>query len=446
MSDSQLNSTVSVKPDKPLDRLVFDRFELTVVNGPDKGACHCFGQEVVQIGTARSNDLVLNDRTVSRFHLKIETEKGTFTLVDLGSTNGTWIAGIRVEKIFLSDEAILDLGVTQLKFRPLGDAATVELPLQDRLGAIVGGSAKMRELYGLMTKVALSNLSVIIEGETGTGKELVARALHETGARSDERFEILDCCAVPDTLMESELFGHVKGAFTGADRDHAGVFERAKGGTVFLDEIGELKLTLQPKLLRALENSEVRRLGDERVVRLDVRVVAATNRSLRGMVNKGEFREDLYYRLAGFRLQLPALRDRVEDIPLLVSHFLNLSNARAAGRATVASIDAETVRTLVRHSWPGNVRQLKNAVERLAVMGVADIDEEPRMNEAPHESPMDGALRLPFREAKEAFELFYLDALIKRHAGNVSEAASAAEIHPKSLGRMLRRHVVKHEL
>ena len=443
MPEPKFGSTDIIKSDKRLDRLVLDRFEITAVSGPDKGTCRSFGQEVVQIGTARSNDLVLSDRTVSRFHLRIETDKRSFAFVDLGSTNGTWIGGIRVEKAFLSGGALVDLGASQLRFRPLGDTTTVELPLQDRLGALIGGSAKMRKLYGLVTKMAPSELPVIIEGETGTGKDLVARAIHELSPRATESFEVLDCGAIPETLMESELFGHVKGAFTGADRDRAGVFERAQGGTVFLDEIGELGIDLQPKLLRALENREIRRLGDERVVHLDVRVLAATNRSLGEMVNKGEFREDLYYRLAGFRLQLPALRDRPEDIPLLVAHFLELSSSGTAGRVAVPTLDEQAIQAFCRHPWPGNVRQLRNAVERLAVTGVADFDEGSGLTQGPNAPEIDRALRLPFREAKEAFERLYLDTLIRRHGGDVRRAAESAEIHPKSLGRMLRRHATE---
>ena len=422
-------------------QLVFDRFELAVSSGPDKGTKHSFGQEVVQIGTARANDMVLSDRTVSRFHLKIETSGDTFTIVDVGSTNGTYLGGHRVEIAYLDEESLIEVGNSQVRFRPLGDQAKIDLPNRDRMGNLIGSSPKMRQLYSLLERVAASDMPVVIEGETGTGKELVARIIHEHSSRVGEALEVLDCGAIPDTLIEAELFGHVKGAFTGAERDRQGIFERAHGGTVFLDELGELKVSLQPKLLRVLETGEVRRVGDNRSIQIDVRVVAATHRSLGDLVNKNLFREDLYYRLAGCKVELPPLRDRPEDVPLLVDHFLR--SVRLAGNRQVPkSLDPETLESFVSYPWPGNVRQLRNAVERLAVMGVVELTGYHKDASREFGMPEGGLTQMPLKEAKETFERRYLEELLRENKGDVRKAADAAQLHPKSLARLLRRYAI----
>ncbi len=421
--------------------VVYDRFELAVEGGGDQGLRCAFGQGVVQIGTAPVNDFVLTDRTVSRFHLTIETSEDTFRLVDLDSTNGTYLGGHRVKIAFLDQEALLELGATKLRFRPLGERATVDLPDRDRLGSLIGGSAKMREIYSLIERVAVAEIPVIIEGETGTGKELVARMIHDSSPRADQPFEVLDCGAIPDTLIEAELFGHVKGAFTGADRDRQGIFERADGGTVFIDELGELKRELQPKLLRVLETREVRRVGDGRAIKVDVRVVAATHRSLGELVNKNLFREDLYYRLAGCRIVLPPLRERVDDIPLLVEHFLR-SLRLGGGKQPPTAVDAETMEMFASYAWPGNVRQLRNAVERLAVMGVVDLAGFANRPEVAPTPPSANGVTMPLKEAKDAFERRYLEELMRTHKGDLRSAADAAQLHPKSLARLLRRYAL----
>lgn len=441
MSDWPRQVTHVVEGTPGQQQLVFNRFELSVVSGTDKGLKETFGQEVVQIGSARANDIVLTDRTVSRFHFKIESGDGLFTLTDLGSTNGTYLGGHRIQSAFLEDEALIDLGNSQLQFKPLGDQATVDLPDRDSMGGLSGASPKMRQLYSLLERIALADLPVVIEGETGTGKELVAHIIHDNSQRSDQPFEVLDCGAIPDTLIESELFGHVKGSFTGADRDRSGIFERAHGGTVFLDELGELKVGLQPKLLRVLEAGEIRRVGGSAAITIDVRVVAATHRSLHDLVNKNLFREDLYYRLAGCRVELPPLRDRTEDIPLLVDHFLR--RLRKAGNRNVPkSLDEETISSFLSYPWPGNVRQLRNAVERIAIMGIVDLGGETTGLPRASDANASNATRMPLKEAKEAFERRYLEELMSRHKGEIRKAAEAAELHPKSLARLLRRYAI----
>ena len=422
-------------------QLAFDRFEISVVSGPEKGKQQSFGQEVVQVGTGRANDFVLEDRTVSRFHLKIETGAETFTITDLDSTNGTYLSGHKIGVAYLDEETLIEVGGTPLRFRPLGDCATIELPNKDHMGGLIGASPRMRQLYTLVERVAGSDMPVIIEGETGTGKELVARIIHDNSDRAAEAFEVIDCGAIPDTLIESELFGHVKGAFTSADRDRQGIFERAHGGTVFLDELGELKVGLQPKLLRVLETGEIRRVGESQSRQVDVRLVAATHRSLGDLVNKNLFREDLYYRIAGCRVHLPPLRERTEDIPQLVVHFLRA--LRNEGQRGVPSeLDPETLESFVNYNWPGNVRQLKNAVERVAIMGITELT-------GTHLQPSNNAggpdNRMPFKDAKEAFERRYLEDLMRTHGGKIQEAATTAELHPKSLARLLRRYAIGRE-
>jgi len=433
--------TVTIESDEDLSQLVFERFELCVLTGPNAGLCKTFGQQEVQVGSAHGNDLMLTDPTVSRFHLRIENRSGKLMLIDMGSTNGTYVRGLRVEAAHLSTEIPILVGGTTVRFRPLDDLATVAIPQVDHLGPIIGKSPRMRLLYGIIQRAAGSDIPVIVEGETGTGKDLVARQLHDMSPRAKSRFEVLDCTTVPDELLESELFGHVRGAFTGADRDRHGIFERAHGGTVFIDEIGEVKPELQPKLLRVLETRQVRRVGGDSAISVNVRVVAATHRSLIGMVNTGRFREDLYFRLAGCRIDLPPLRERVEDIPLLVAHFIETLR-RTNKQDLPETLDPDTMDQLKAKPWPGNVRQLKNAVARMAVLGPQAgflEDDGLARSAAPAEA---NAASLPLRTAKEDFERSYLVDLLAQHDGDLKAAAAAAHLHPKSLARLLRRYSI----
>jgi DNA-binding NtrC family response regulator len=304
-------------------------------------------------------------------------------------------------------------------------------------------------VFGLLERVVKTDLSVIIIGETGTGKELVARALHDHGSRAGKPFVVVDCGAVSENLIESELFGHERGAFTGADRARAGAFELAHTGTIFLDEIGELPTELQPKLLRALERREVKRLGAPRPIEVDVRVLAATNRDLRAEVARGTFREDLYYRLAEVAVALPPLRDRREDIPVIAERFLAETAARAgagAGRITPAALQA-----LQQRDWPGNVRELRNVLRRAAVLARADVIEPEDLPEATATAPPQGPTTdvtglegLPIKEARERWneplEREYLIRLIKRTGGDLESASTLAGLHRKSLERLLRQH------
>jgi DNA-binding NtrC family response regulator len=309
----------------------------------------------------------------------------------------------------------------------------------------------MRRLMAQVQKAAQADQSALVIGESGTGKELIARALHDLGPRAPRPFVTVDCGALTPTLVASELFGHEKGAFTGADRQHAGAFERADGGTLFLDEIGELPAALQSNLLGVLERRRFRRLGGRAEIAVNVRVVAATNRDLRADVNAGTFRLDLYYRLAVVVLGVPPLRERTDDVPLLVEHFL-----REAGHEGPVEklVSPAAMRALAAHRWPGNVRELRNVIEATVAMGEAPVlhAAEAQSAAAPGggtalDDALAGLLALPYKDARASllheFESRYLRALLARAAGNVSRAAREAGMDRSHLTDLIQRHNLK---
>jgi transcriptional regulator with GAF, ATPase, and Fis domain len=326
----------------------------------------------------------------------------------------------------------MKLGATSIRVE-LGEG-DVHLPLStlDRFGGIIGSSVEMRRVYSLLERVAPSDTTVLVQGETGTGKELVARALHDASRRADGPFIAIDCGALAPTLIESELFGHVRGAFSGAQSDRRGVFEEADGGTLFFDEIGELPIALQPKLLRALEMREVRRLGSNTSKKVDVRVIAATNRSLAANVNDGAFREDLYYRLAVVEVVLPPLRARREDIALLARHFYQ----RFAGSD---AIPADLVSTVQARSWPGNVRELRNFMERSASLGWATREVSPAATPDETRLAEQIDLTVPFKLARRSWTRAYVAALMQSTSSNVTRAADVAGVSRRFLQRLIAR-------
>jgi transcriptional regulator with GAF, ATPase, and Fis domain len=427
------------------------RCRLSVVSGPDAGLAHEFEANVIRVGARRGADFTLTDGKVSRTHFEIRLDGQGYRLRDLESTNGTFVGGLRVNDAYVPPGASIYVGDTRLRFEPLDDSIEVALSLADRFGGMVGRSVVMRELFARLAAVASSDVTVLVTGETGTGKELVAEALHEQSPRRGGPFVVLDCGAIPANLMESEAFGHERGAFTGASAAHAGAFERANGGTLFLDEIGELPLELQPKLLRALERKEIRRVGGNKTVRLDLRVVAATNRDLAVEVNKGRFREDLYYRLAVACMVVPPLRERRDDIPLLVDHILGgLPHGRDRAPRP------ETIELMKQHEWPGNVRELRNVIERAVLFQQPGRDPtffpaSPAAVAGLAAGPKDGGAELrvgidpaiPFKVAKQdlvnEFERRYVRALLDAHGGNISAAARAAGIDRMSIHKILNR-------
>jgi DNA-binding NtrC family response regulator len=413
-----------------------------VVAGPDAGSSHVAELDRIRIGTAESNDLVLADPTVSRFHLELRRGGDRIEIVDLGSTNGTRIgpALIRGSSARVPPGTELEIGETRLSVDD-GALVTVEAGPAE-LGEIRGQSPALRRLLATAARVAESEVPVLLFGESGTGKELVARAIHDASSRAGEPFVTLDCAAIAPSLFSSELFGHERGAFTGADRRHTGAFERAHGGTLFLDEIGELGPELQAALLGVLERKRLRRVGGQQEIELDVRLVSATHRDLRAAVNAGTFRLDLFYRIAVVLLELPPLRDRPADIPVLVEHFLREAGYPGAIEGLLP--EAEMAR-LMRHDWPGNVRELRNVV-----LGTLALGETPELGgpaAARPDSPDPALFELGFRDAKrrvvDDFERAYVAALLERSGGNLRQAARDARMDRSYLMELVKRHRLK---
>jgi DNA-binding NtrC family response regulator len=338
-------------------------------------------RSVTAIGKSGGNDVVLEDDYVSNFHCKIENRKGTFFLKDLQSTNGTTLNGRKIIESPLPFNSTIEIGKARLRFFAAEEVAKLSPSKETEYEGIVSTDLRMREIFMLIGKVAPSDVPVLIEGESGTGKELVARALHRRSGRDAAKFVAINCGGISKDLIESELFGHEKGAFTSAHQQRVGVFEQADGGTLFLDEIGELPIDLQPKLLRALETGEIKRVGGTRLIDVDARIVAATNKDLAQEVNAGRFREDLFYRLFVVPVRLPPLRDRPKDIPLLAERFL-AGFAKKPGNAP-KRIDPAAMDVLANHAWPGNVRELRNVLSRAflrcegEVIGPGDIEFAP---------------------------------------------------------------------
>jgi DNA-binding NtrC family response regulator len=403
--------------------------QLVVTGGPDAGAKLRIEGGVARVGTSKTCQLLLRDPTVSRSHCEIRATEDGVRLIDSGSTNGSVVDGVRVRDAFLANGSTLQIGGTTLRIELKDDAVTIPISARDAFGPILGASVEMRRMYSVIERAAPTETTVLVHGETGTGKELVARALHDASPRSQGPFVAFDCGALAPNLVESELFGHMRGAFTGAVADRKGVFEEAHGGTLFLDELGELPLSLQPKLLRALESRQVKRLGAAQPRSVDVRVVAATNRPLARMVNAGTFREDLYYRLAVVEIELPPLRARRGDIPLLAKHF----HERFAGKGVPMS--PELASAVAARNWPGNVRELRNFIECSVHVGWSPSDA------AKETRPLEDLVNIdvPFREARRAWMRAYVGALLDHAGGNVTRAAESAGLSRRFLQRLLAR-------
>jgi len=422
-SDTGPAGTRRVAPLSPVRAL--HALWLEVIAGPDVGRHVIAEVDEISIGTERANDLVLTDSSVSRHHVAIAVGRRGARIRDLGSTNGTRIDGVEIAEAMLRPGQRIELGHTTFAVKAHG---VVQQPLasDDHFADLLGESSAMRRVFALLPKLAAADTTLLLTGETGCGKSLLARALHRASARREGPFVIIDCGAIAPGLIESELFGHVKGAFTGATSDRPGALRAARGGTVLLEEVGELPLDLQPRLLRALEEREVTPVGSNQPVALDVRIIAATHRDLRTRVNTGDFRADLYYRLCVLTLRIPALRERRADIPLLVDSFHR--------ELTGSPAPPDLIATFAARDWPGNVRELRAAVERAHVMGEPD---------APPEAPPadDAEETVEFRVAKERivarWEVEYLTQLMARHRGNLSQAAREARLDRNYLRELL---------
>jgi DNA-binding NtrC family response regulator len=455
-------STRTVYLDDGDEKLELESYTLTILQGEHEGRQYERESRTTRIGSSPDNDVVVDDAAVSRQHASIEVEDDGYLLRDRDSKNGTFVDGHRIRDIYLDDGASFRIGTTELRFDVTGEDVEVRFSGREQFGELIGQSRAMREIFSLLERVASTDATVLVEGESGTGKELVARALHDHHeTRSDGPFVVIDCSAIPGDLIESELFGHVEGAFTGATGNRTGAFEAAEGGTLFLDELGELSPELQPKLLRALENEEIKPVGSNETVETDVRIVAATNRNLEHEIEEGHFREDLYYRFAVVKVGLPPLRERPDDIPMLVRHFLEEANEMLDGGEI--DISYQTMEKLKRHTWPGNVRELKNFVERAALLSRGDqietrfLDADEPVPSDPEEatnsarSMAELAIRenLPFKDAKnrliEEFERTYWEHLLERTEGNVSEAARRADVHRKSVEYILDKHGISRD-
>jgi len=417
------------------------RGRLLIVKGPDRGESIAIGELAMTVGSGTGNDVLLSDPTISRRHLVIEPRAEGVILRDLGSTNGSFVQGARFQELTLGFGTEVTIGQTVLKYVPQEEALELAPSDEESYGSLAGRDPKLRKLFRLLADVAASDATVLIEGETGTGKELFAEEIHRHSSRRGGPFVVFDCGAVPKELIESALFGHLRGAFTGAVTDRPGAFEEADGGTLFLDEIGELAPEVQPALLRALDKRAVRPVGGTAYNQVSVRVVAATNRNLRAEIAAKRFREDLYYRLAVVRMHVPPLRERPDDVPLLVEHF---ARQFAAGRDL--QVSREELERLRHHTWPGNVRELRNVIERACALshgGKLEIDEA--FDEKTGVAAGGGVnIDLPFKEAKaqlvDNFEREYIRAQLKKHVGNLSAAARAAEVDRKHFRELLRKH------
>jgi two-component system response regulator HydG len=425
-------------------------FTLRVIEGPDTGmelVLEPSQPARLLVGKSPACDLKLSDPHVSRRHFSLELLGRRLRLRDHGSTNGTFIDGIGVVDGFLRGGEVIRVGSTAMAVAESGALQTIPLTSAFQFGRVLGCSTAMRRLYPLCERLAASNVPVVIEGETGTGKEQLAEALHEASPRASQPFVVFDCTAVAPSLIESELFGHERGAFTGSVASRRGVFERANGGTLLIDEIGDLPTELQPKLLRAIERGEVTRVGGEQAIRVDVRLLFATRRDLDRQVQLGQFRDDLFHRVAVTRIELPPLRERDGDVQLLAEVF-----ATQLG-ADPGALPPELLARWEAYEWPGNVRELRNAVTRRVALGdMADdlhsevpsgpLSRPPLPTTPSHSDPILRvlAMDLPLAEARQLlvdeFEARYVEHVLEQQGGNVTRAAAAAGVARRHLQRL----------
>ncbi len=418
---------------------------LTAVSGPSAGRGLAMTHAVATVGRHPSNDLVLDDPRTSGVHLELRRVGDRIHVRDPGSTNGTWIGAHRVIDAELAPGAEIAIGATVLRVDVDDKATAARRSTTGSFGDLVGQSPEMLELFATLERIAPKELTVLLQGETGTGKEEVARAIHSRSPRAAAPFVVIDATSLPESLAESLLFGHERGAFTGADQRRAGFFEAAQGGTVFLDEIGELPPPIQSKFLRVLERHEIVRVGGTSPVKVDVRVVAATHRDLRHEIEAGRFREDLFFRLSQIRLVLPPLRDRPADVAVLCSKILT----QIAGSGTPPVIEPSALAQLEAQRWPGNVRELRNVLARAAALATgplirrADVAGEGLGFRGTREERSALDVSGSFAGAKERaidrFESAYLAALMKRCAGNLSLASREAGLARHHLRDLLKK-------
>ena len=438
--------TVIITKDGTPCALRLQKYKLLIVNGAEQGREAVIDKEVFTIGAGRQNDLILQDPAISRRHCEIQILPEGFRIRDLSSTNGTILHGVRICDAFLDEGTEFQVGTTKIVFCPLLESVDYPLSRLESFGSLQGQSVAMRRLFHLAETFAPTEAAILVEGETGTGKEVLARAIHEHSQRRGKPFVIVDCGSLAKGVVESELFGHVKGAYTGAVTDRIGAFQEAHGGTVFLDEIGELSLELQPKLLRVLENKEIRRVGANEVKRIDVRIIAATNRKLESEVNAGRFREDLFYRMSVVKFELPPLRKRKDDIEPLTRHLID--ELAGEGASDQVANFSRAMELFTNYDWPGNVRELRNVIETAvqARRGAIDLGAFLYLSGMKDRVVSSGgfATDRPFKDAKNdlinRFERDYIRDLLGRNDGNISKAAREAQIERAYLQRLIKKH------
>ena len=428
-------STQLIEGDDP--HLELDAAELKIVGGPDRGLKLQLGGDSILIGTHPQCDLVLKDTTVSGRHAEISLGAHGYFLRDLGSTNGVHVGKLPIVKVALIDGLQFNMGATSIAVHSLRSHTTVPLSRAGLFGGLVAHSIKMRATVAALEKLAQSDVSVLIEGETGTGKELAAQALHRHSLRTGAPFVVLDCGAISPSLLAAELFGHERGAFTGASAERPGLLAEADGGTLFLDEIGELPLDMQPLLLGAIERKRARRIGGRGDFSFDVRFVAATNRNLAEEVRQGRFRQDLYFRLASAKVRLPPLRERAEDLPELIDQLASESGL---------TITPEAKALCANYEWPGNVRELKNTMALLAVAPDASralSDSVKNRTRDPFIYDPEGKLR-PLSVARhlcaDDFERRYLQEALALYNGEILKTANAAQVSRRFISRIVTKH------
>jgi transcriptional regulator with PAS, ATPase and Fis domain len=417
------------------------RARIDVIDGPDKGLGIDLPLTAIVVGTGAECDLKLSDPLVSRVHVMVRAMSSAIVVTDRDSRNGTFLGEIRIREIEARSSLSLRIGATILALHVDAEAVTVPLSPRVRFGDALGASSAIRHVFSLLEQAARHPVTILIEGDSGTGKDILARAVHAESDRAGKPFVVVDCGALPENLIESELFGHERGAFTGATGARVGAFELADGGTLFLDEVGELPLTLQPKLLRILETKTFRRIGGSRDITVDVRVIAATNKRLGQAVRERTFRDDLYYRLAVVHVLVPRLAERPEDIQLIAQAFVE----KALGPN--AELPPALVALLSSYSWPGNVRELRNVIDRFVAFGHADpvslFGADAAAGSATKLVDTRSLDGLGYHEAKErlidTFHKDFLGRALERHGGSMTQAAAALGIPRTSLYRMLDR-------
>ncbi len=400
----------------------------------------------VVLGRDSGAQLVLADQEVSAFHCELRATNEGILVKDLGSTNGTFIGGLRVHEVVVTAPVDLALGQSKVHLEPT-KSHRVDVGFADRFGPLVGTSPKMRRVFSVLDRVANTALSVLILGETGTGKELVAKAIHDASDRKSGPFVVVDCGSIPPTLAESILFGHEKGAFTGANERRRGALAEADGGTLFFDELGELPIELQPKLLRALAERQVKRVGGTQFEPMDVRVLAATRRDLGAEMNAGRFRSDLFFRIAQVRVELPALRERLSDLPMLVEEIC----AKVGRAGTAPVVLAWIEQRMAAHDWPGNVRELVNVASVAATLADTPeaIDDVLTLTRADGDPASARQPATAFSDAKRTavalFERDYFTSLARGSKGNVSEMARQSGMERHHVRAYLRKYGIAKE-